>query len=644
LSRFQLKWFKKVPRLPYLRKLEARGNLLESIPSAFVSPSIETLDLSENRLTSLPTDCLVGLTNLRVLDLHQNRLTSVSGLPAGSKLETLLLSSNRITKLSGLSADTVPELKILDLKDNKVAEFEDQFFTLTKIHTLDLTNNEFNRLSPELGLFVALKKFFVAGNPLKTIRNEIKQGSTEKLKQYLADMIDVSKLNPQGNTAKSNLVKKELMGPEEKSDFERVVRSNFANNAVNLSNQKLTVVTKEILAFENLAGINLSKNQLAEFPTVLADLKNLRSLILADNLIERVSVADFRRFDSLETLEFQNNKIVSFCDDFDTYEKTPYLRNLRSLDLSRNRLTNLSTFLANLPRLDTLSLGFNGLTNIEPLVYQGNDSLDTLVLTNNKIETISENIGNLVKLSALLIENNNVKNFPAELAFLNLKSLSIVGNPSMLATEKMSSKGTAYILSYLKNKLSPEKEAKQVAYVKNFRPRTVPPLEAPPGAPVNPRASRNLDEAAFDGLLAPPEGSIRPPSPNKETTVTAPDNKPTPAKLSAGKLPPPHDRLDVFGQPMREKETPAKTEKLPTTHSAPQSSQPPAPTSRSIAEDKPQTEPKGEKQLTAEQLEVQAKINALQHQLDTDFNLNNVKKLTIRKELNSLRAKLNQAN
>lgn len=683
---------------------------------------LEYLDLSENKIGQLAPNAFKALVGIKVIDLHQNRLTVIGGFATDSKLETLLLSSNRLTKVTDLSAETVPELKVLDLKDNKVSEFEDQFFTLTKIHTLDLTNNEFNKLAPELGLFVALKKFFIVGNPLKTLRNEIKNGSTEKLKKYLSDLIDPNKLKAQDNSAKANLVKKELVSPEEKTDFERTIRAGIVNNTANLSNKKLTFLSKEILLFEGLGSVNLSKNALTEFPSILSELRNLRTINLSENQIDRVSVSQLQKFELLDTLDLQSNKLVSFCDDFVSYEQTPVLRNLRSLDLAKNRLTQVSIIFASLPKLDTLSLGYNQITSIEPLIFQENNTLDTLILTNNKIETISENIANLMKLATLLAENNNIKNFPPELAFLNLKNLSILGNPSILATEKMTSKGTAHLLQYLKNKLSEEKIAKNAAMVKAFKPRALPVLEEPV-------------KAAEDG-----KSQVSEQTPKKETSQQGFGEPKTTEQLqktpgdgrAAGfnmKKQTQNDNLDIFGQPQHEKhnsmnqtsgslraeqarqeqehkdelkrqneqhhklvdtknkaaeELKRKEEEevkrkeadfkrqadeqkkqfddkaKPQTPIPQQPAQPlqqqPVETKRStatvqtkhpdsmnqflpLAEQKKPTEAKD---YTPEQQEIVAQINRLQNQLDTDFNLNNVKKLTIRKELNALRAKLNQ--
>lgn len=651
--------------MPRLRKLEACGNLIESIQTAFESPNLEIIDFSENKISKIAPDCFRALSSLRMLDLHQNRLTFIGEFPLNSKLETLLLASNRLAKIRDVSAETMPELKILDLKDNKITEFEDCFFTLTKIHTLDLTNNEFNRLPAELGLMFALKKLMVVGNPLKTIRSEIKNGSTEKLKQYLAALIDVNKVNAQQGLAKANLVKKELTIVEEKNDLERIIRGNISNNSANLLNLKLSNVGKEILLFENLSSINLSKNALAEFPVILSGLRNLRTLILNDNQIGVMRTNELSGFDTLETLEMQNNKLVSFCDDFENYEKTPVLSGLKFLDLSKNKLAQLSIIFASFPKLDNLCLSFNAIVNIEPLIYQENNTLDTLVLTNNKIETVSENIGNLFKLSVLLLENNNVKNFPPEISCLNLKSFAIVGNPSLLSTEKMSSKGTIYILNHLKNKLTEDKIDKHVQKQKAFKPRATPVIQntikqntVVPNNNTNDQ--KELASNYQEAQKTIPYNLSDQNKLNTQNNQTEGLKKGQPTDAPINKQNP--QTTDIFGQPIHSHKKEQKSDfEIEKSDAQPKDILGYDIKNKQVDNSIKQSVKTGNqdqagqilqkqdlsvkvdtKVLTPEQVEITKQIADKQSTLDNDFNLNNVKRLTLKKEVNALRAKLNQ--
>lgn len=59
----------------------------------------------------------------------------------------------------------------------------------TQLKTLDLTNNDLPDLPSEIGLLPKLVRLTVEGNPLKCIRNNIKNAGAEILKKYLRDRI-----------------------------------------------------------------------------------------------------------------------------------------------------------------------------------------------------------------------------------------------------------------------------------------------------------------------------------------------------------------------------------------------------------------------------------------------------------------------
>lgn len=142
----------------------------------------------------------------------------------------------------------------------------------------------------------------------------------------------------------------------------------------------------------------MSKNKLGQFPVILSRLKLLRSLKLNDNEIATIGCGHLVEFLRLETLEVRSNKLKSFCDDFGPSHDFALLPSLRSLDLCKNSLSELSPALSCMPKLSSLSLSLNQLKGIEPLLAKPNSVLDTLVLSDNKIDAISSNISHLCAL------------------------------------------------------------------------------------------------------------------------------------------------------------------------------------------------------------------------------------------------------
>ena len=129
-------------------------------------PSITSLDLSGNSLSSLPSETFTQLPTLTSINLSGNSLTTVpSGLPAG--LNALDLSDNSIVSLSDEAFNSLAQLDTLDLSDNSVESLPDSVFNgLAQLGALDLSDNSIGSL-PD-GVFNSLTQLGtlkLAGNP-----------------------------------------------------------------------------------------------------------------------------------------------------------------------------------------------------------------------------------------------------------------------------------------------------------------------------------------------------------------------------------------------------------------------------------------------------------------------------------------------
>jgi Leucine-rich repeat (LRR) protein len=69
-----------------------------------------------------------------------------------------------------------------------------------------------------------------------------------------------------------------------------------------------------------------------------------------------------------------------------------------------------------------------------------------LDVSNNKIDNISDNIYQRVKLNYFNIENNNISKLPTVMGFMKLSGLKIDGNPLKLIKRTVIDKGTVEIL------------------------------------------------------------------------------------------------------------------------------------------------------------------------------------------------------
>ena len=129
-------------------------------------PSITSIDLSGNSLSSLPSGTFDQLPTLTSINLRGNSLTSVPpGLPAG--LTALDLSDNSIGSLPDGVFNGLAQLDTLDLSDNSIGSLPDGVFNgLAQLGTLDLSDNSIGSL-PD-GVFNGLAQLDtlkMAGNP-----------------------------------------------------------------------------------------------------------------------------------------------------------------------------------------------------------------------------------------------------------------------------------------------------------------------------------------------------------------------------------------------------------------------------------------------------------------------------------------------
>ena len=146
------------------------------------------------------------------------------------------------------------------------------------------------------------------------------------------------------------------------------------------------------IEYKNQSKIDLSNQNLKEIPKEIFEIKNLKKLILRNNKI-KIIPAEIEKLKRLETLDLSGNNISIF------YAKICTLQNLKILNFNNNQLKNIPHQISNLKKLKTFHLANNKLTEVSPYIFSL-QSLRELDLSSNKIEVINgfENLNNLHKL------------------------------------------------------------------------------------------------------------------------------------------------------------------------------------------------------------------------------------------------------
>lgn len=154
-------------QLDLLDMMYISHNRLESLfPEIGCLPLLSVLYLSNNRLTSLPTE-IGRLSKLRKLDLSHNQLTC---LPPkfGRHLSSLNwsnLSNNQLTSLPS-TIGNLPVLEVLDLSTNRLTSLPSELCHIWRLVQLDLSNNQLTSIPSELGYYDRFKMINLSNNQL----------------------------------------------------------------------------------------------------------------------------------------------------------------------------------------------------------------------------------------------------------------------------------------------------------------------------------------------------------------------------------------------------------------------------------------------------------------------------------------------
>lgn len=431
--------------LVMLQALDLSHNCINSLPPGigFVV-RLTNINISHNKLTELPPD----IANLRVLhhlDVTHNNLESLPRLGELRRLQTLHALHNDIAELPDfegsehlqelyfgnnfikeVSADfcenVAPQLKILDLRDNKISTLPDEIAMLQHMIRLDLTNNELQSLPNSMGFLPHLQNLQIEGNILRNLRQDVIKGGTCRILKHLRGKVDQEtlkdKLNVLNNT--SSIFQEGKLFPD------KYAMKNA--KALNLSMKDLATVPdnvfKDALDAE-VVSCDVCKNKLQDVPQGLN--------LICTNLLE---------------LNLSQNHLKSVPNFLSTCVRLQYM------ELSRNLLTDLPECFGQLSTLRELVLSNNQFSNIPSCVYNL-DNLEILLVADNKLKKIDvDNLKFLKRLATLDLSNNNIDQVPPELGNMKqIRTLEIKGNCFRQPRYAILEQGTDSILSYLRDRI-----------------------------------------------------------------------------------------------------------------------------------------------------------------------------------------------
>lgn len=361
------------------------------------------LQLSYNRIRTIPKGTFFFFVNLRLLDLGHNEISSVENLAGLSKLEHLSLAYNNIDVLTEMMFEGLHELKVLDVSHNGLTRIDDApLLNLFNLHTMDVSGNQIHQVYINDGL-ESLETLRVAWNRISSLR------FLQRLRRLSS--VDLS----------HNVVTR--LGEEIFARGQSISYANLSSNAIfDISPSAFRYGAYEVL--------DLSHNALA----VLGHhgWEGVKVLYLQDNSIHNLTGDTFRGSSVLREIHLQGNKLYSIPRDV-----FADLRNLTVLDLSSNPIgpflevpDSAAGTLGRLDRLEVMRLRGTGLTRLLPVLLENLTRLRQLDLSHNRLDGLSRTLTPLLsRLTVLDLSHNGLRGLDAEVFTSKLRTVDLSSNP-----------------------------------------------------------------------------------------------------------------------------------------------------------------------------------------------------------------------
>ena len=345
----------------------SRGRRRQSVRAITAKATVRLIDASSNNISNLQalTDAsphfLAYLAKVEKLDLSYNHLSSFSTLlcEAMPDLAYVNLSHNEFSSFPYCFIQT--RVKVLNLSYNKIKMScpEQSVKDGVYLENLNLSHNEESHFPEWLGLlFPSLASLYVVGNdikklpdsPLKLTRLKTLDLSNNQLTEipheFLSECFSLETLLASNNclTTLPEAVAPSLTNL-------KTVRLN-KNNLGEKSSKKQFSIPRFLLTLPNVKVLDLSSNNLEDIPPPISwSTQQLKELVLADNKIKKLSLDGVESWAHLERLDLGDNCLKQVPSGIGE------LKSLTSLNFSRNTgITHLPDEMGRLSSLWDLQL------------------------------------------------------------------------------------------------------------------------------------------------------------------------------------------------------------------------------------------------------------------------------------------------
>uniref|UniRef100_A0A914WNM6 Leucine-rich repeat-containing protein let-4 n=1 Tax=Plectus sambesii TaxID=2011161 RepID=A0A914WNM6_9BILA len=338
LRRLDSRFFKGL----YVKKLDLSFNDIEKIEDdAFygMETVLQSLLITHNNLTELPSAALGGMSALLTLDLSNNSIADLENRQAFRnvpKLYDLNLANNRICDVQKAVFDDIKDtIQTLNLGRNCLKTVPASAIRgFKQILALHLHNNEIAILEPLAFMNLPLLNLInLAGNQIRSMHRQAFLNVPNLRLMYLSEN-RLSEVTPNQFRHFEMLEMLDLT----RNLIERLPKEAFANmprlNQLYLGENRIAKMERDAFLNSSIVILLMPSNHLTTLTADMLDgLENVQQLSLKDNEIESIDQNAFYNMASLVMIDLSNNRLLDL-------QPATFLAQLNMflVDLSGNKL------------------------------------------------------------------------------------------------------------------------------------------------------------------------------------------------------------------------------------------------------------------------------------------------------------------
>lgn len=337
-------------------------------------PHLQNLYLANNSLTSLSVSETVQLPSVKHLDLSMNRLSSLPNMAAWTNLIALLVG------------------------ENSLSSFPEGFCSLQQLRNADFTANNIDKLDHRIALMEGLENLTLGANPLR--ERKFLTMNAEDIKRDLMSRLDPDTVPGAEFPEDATLTHDD--DPAEANGWKMT-----PSGTLDLSSRNMTEVDEEALATfsesHDIKQLYLQRNSLSQIPMVTIQLSFLSILDISNNNIVDPFV-EHQALPKLRELRLNSNRIRTLTE-ITSMLSAPILHHL---DISNNCISgSLPSLRDSFPGLTTLLASDNRIDEVSSTSLEG---LRIVNLSNNDIARLEPHIGLLAgTLTSFEVEGNKFR-------------------------------------------------------------------------------------------------------------------------------------------------------------------------------------------------------------------------------------------